>query len=559
MSTTQRAAGADYRARYLDLLDEKEREDAALSRRVGEVSALLERLARAVTAAGDRPLARRVESVCEALRLSPLDAALTRKLEGLREDLLPFMDARERDSRAVLVGLRVCADQLEPHLRGFRLRRAFKQLRRSLDQPDLCVGDGIAGLAAVQLKVLSTLASQTTPGNEEEPAATLDAPLPDPSDVAVIAPGTGASGGSVTASDADGSPREAVAQHADWSALADLLRRMLDLLELPASAREEAASLDRDLSDGLDEASAVAAVERLSELVTVCLCSLRREFSGFLDGVERRLDELLEALFGADALVRDAGEQRARLAGVMEEQLTRLRSETRAAGDLEVLKRSIETHLETLTENLGALGAQERTSADAAQTQLDAMRARLVELESESADARRALEAQRRLAHTDPLTGVANRLGFEAQSAAALTPEARDAGPVSVVMVDIDHFKQVNDTHGHDAGDRALGLVANILRSRVRASDVCARYGGEEFVVLLGGADARRAAAVVEQMRGFLESCGFNYKGVQVPLTASFGVAELAKGEAVEAALRRADAALYRAKETGRNRVVVAE
>jgi diguanylate cyclase len=133
----------------------------------------------------------------------------------------------------------------------------------------------------------------------------------------------------------------------------------------------------------------------------------------------------------------------------------------------------------------------------------------------------------------------------------------RDGAPLAVALGDVDHFKRVNDEFGHQAGDRALVLLAGILRKRLRHADFCARYGGEEFVLLLPATAREQAAAVIEQVRAYVAGCGFGYKGVPVPLTMSFGVTACTPEDAAPELLGRADAALYAAKRAGRNQVAV--
>ena len=154
-------------------------------------------------------------------------------------------------------------------------------------------------------------------------------------------------------------------------------------------------------------------------------------------------------------------------------------------------------------------------------------------------------------AATDPLTRALNRRGF----VELLDRAATSGAPFSLVMFDIDHFKSVNDTWGHDAGDAVLREVSALVRENVRETDTLARWGGEEFMVLSRHPEPDRARRMAERLR--MAVAGHGFTGVERTVTASFGVASAAAGEAPEALIRRVDAALYRAKESGRNRVVV--
>jgi two-component system, cell cycle response regulator len=168
-------------------------------------------------------------------------------------------------------------------------------------------------------------------------------------------------------------------------------------------------------------------------------------------------------------------------------------------------------------------------------------------------------EANERLteqASTDPLTGLANKRHFDQGLDASIEKARLLHRPLSVVMVDVDHFKKFNDTWGHQAGDEVLKQVAVVLRDGCRGSDIAARYGGEEFVLILPNANPKNACLVAERIRSKLEKTVVEFEGNSLSVTASFGIASLSTkdGEdAAESLLRRSDGALYRAKERGRN------
>ena len=160
-------------------------------------------------------------------------------------------------------------------------------------------------------------------------------------------------------------------------------------------------------------------------------------------------------------------------------------------------------------------------------------------------------------ASTDGLTGLANRRAFDTALANEFAQAARSGAEFSVALVDLDHFKRLNDTHGHLAGDDALRAVGRVLRTNVRSgSGTAARYGGEEFCVILPGTSREDAVVVAERIRRCVETM----EDGPVPVTASLGVATFpVDGTDALSLLASADAALYAAKETGRNRVVDAE
>jgi len=174
-------------------------------------------------------------------------------------------------------------------------------------------------------------------------------------------------------------------------------------------------------------------------------------------------------------------------------------------------------------------------------------------LRRQQEDRTRALE----LASHDPLTGLYNRRGFLEQALPVFSTSARSQRPLAVVMLDIDHFKRVNDVHGHEAGDRTLAAVADRLRGACRLGDIVARWGGEEFVMLLPETPGDRAHALAERLREVFATTAVTLRdGSSTHFTASFGVAMRNDAASLDDVLRAADAALYAAKHAGRDRVV---
>jgi diguanylate cyclase (GGDEF)-like protein len=174
---------------------------------------------------------------------------------------------------------------------------------------------------------------------------------------------------------------------------------------------------------------------------------------------------------------------------------------------------------------------------------------------------RAANERLERLASTDELTGVANRRAIDEALRRDLARADRDATPLSVIMIDVDHFKSVNDTWGHATGDAVLSAIGKLMRQLLRASDVAGRWGGEEFLCILPNTDGPGAMIVAERLRTTLPLNTVAGPRGPVQVTASFGVAAV-RGpgcrNASEGIMRRADSALYSAKEQGRDRIVVA-
>jgi diguanylate cyclase (GGDEF)-like protein len=155
-------------------------------------------------------------------------------------------------------------------------------------------------------------------------------------------------------------------------------------------------------------------------------------------------------------------------------------------------------------------------------------------------------------AATDPLTGIFNRLKFDEALGEAIARSERYSMPFSLVLYDVDHFKGINDTHGHQVGDQVLVRLSDLVSSHTRSPDLVARWGGEEFVILTHGLDLAMACRVAERMRIAIQQAPFERVGT---ISCSFGVAQYIVGDTAQSLLARADKALYRAKSLGRNRV----
>lgn len=178
----------------------------------------------------------------------------------------------------------------------------------------------------------------------------------------------------------------------------------------------------------------------------------------------------------------------------------------------------------------------------------------MVRLERLASELQTAKEVAEALSVTDVLTGLFNRLKLDRSFSEELTRCHRFGEAFSVILVDLDHFKGVNDTYGHQAGDSVLVDIAAILKANTREVDTVGRWGGEEFLILCPRTDGTGAGLLAEKIRASIDSHTFPGAG---HCTASFGVAEYVSGDTAETLTAKADQALYRAKDSGRNRVEV--
>ena len=227
-----------------------------------------------------------------------------------------------------------------------------------------------------------------------------------------------------------------------------------------------------------------------------------------------------------------------------------------------------DAHLEDVTSKLGKTEDREavrgiieslvQTASDIKRDNL-ALEARLISSKQEITQLQINLEAVRNESMTDPLTTLANRKFFDEALARSLSDAAATTEPLSLMLTDIDHFKQFNDTHGHLTGDQVLRLVAMSVKHNVKGQDTAARYGGEEFAIVLPRTSLREANAVADQIRRAVMSKELMKRSTGEHLgrvTVSIGVATHRRGDSVNSLIERADCCLYAAKRNGRNRVI---
>lgn len=257
-------------------------------------------------------------------------------------------------------------------------------------------------------------------------------------------------------------------------------------------------------------------------------------------------------------LIQDANMRLEQLSGLSRERLINSPVQTLfPAGSHELIKQHLAISHTSLLD-LDALGARgEPFPAEVSIARLSDDSDDVV-MEIRDVSHRKALEEQLVLLATqDSLTSALNRRAFNNEAQLALTRATRYRRPLSLAILDLDHFKQINDTHGHLAGDLALQQFADVCRITLREGDIFARFGGEEFVLLLSETDAAAAVVLLERLRQQVSALVLRHGTSSFSLHVSAGLAEWQPGDDLDSLFKRADQALYSAKSNGRNRVVV--
>src|SRR5690606_4731483 len=231
-----------------------------------------------------------------------------------------------------------------------------------------------------------------------------------------------------------------------------------------------------------------------------------------------------------------------------------LHREIQTAPDLASLKTKVQARLDSVAQQLLTFRAAEERRQSEQERRARELRQEVVTLRQRTDELSKLCADQENRLMLDSLTGVHSRYAYERRLEEEYQRWRRHGQPLTFSIWDIDHFKRINDAHGHDAGDRLLRGVADILGRHKRAGDFLARIGGEEFVLLLPETPAAMASAVVEKLRAAIATASFRHRGEAVPVTVSCGLTEFRDGDSAISAYERADRALYLAKERGRNR-----
>ena len=338
----------------------------------------------------------------------------------------------------------------------------------------------------------------------------------------------------------------------------DTLLGLLEELPLPERHRSQAEAMRERLAHGLNWYELLPILDDLAVLMLAITDSGQHEFEAYLKQLNERLEAFQGHLQVASDGHADSSTAARELDTQIREQVDGLQSSVQDAADLDSLKHVLESHLEGLLGTMDEHQQQRDQREQEVAARLKGLAERVANMEQEAQGYREHLEVQRQKALIDPLTGLPNRAAWSERLDFEVNAWLEHGNSLSLAMLDLDHFKRINDGYGHLAGDKVLKIIANVLRKRLRPTDFIARFGGEEFVLLMPNSSLADAMAVGNVLRAAIEACPFHFKGEPVTITVSMGVAQFQPGERSELVLKRADAALYRAKAAGRNQVQAA-
>ena len=570
-----------WKDKYLSSLEQQERLERRWELRLDLLRRGLVRSSLAAEGA-DKAVDQCMQEMRDILRRDDLDAALDGLIPRLEKAVLDSELRRQQRAGEATAALTRLVEQLQQLQPPREVRKALKALARQLHE-----ATGQTHQLPALLSQLSRLQGQTlellrTPAAEQpgllqrlfgsRGEAPEPAPAPAPIEVAQLPAASAPAAAPLPALDSLPLPPGLLAQDEDeaqrfalpgsepgYSAvaphIAESLLGLLAELELPARHQPQGEALRQRIQGQLNWYELVPVLDDLAVLVLAVSDSGQREFAGYLKQLNERLAAFIGTLSEAHEGYSESVESARDFDRQLREQVSGLQHSVQSAADLEALKQALETRLDGLLQTVSSHQRQRDSREAEVAQRLQSLVQRVAEMEREAQQFREHIEEQRQKSLLDPLTGLPNRAAWSERLELETARRLRYGGELLLAVLDVDHFKRINDGYGHLAGDRVLKIIAGELHKRLRKTDFIARYGGEEFVLLVPATPLDGGVQLLETLRAAIEACPFHFKGEPVTITLSAGLAEFRGEEAAEAVFERADQALYRAKASGRNRI----
>jgi len=335
------------------------------------------------------------------------------------------------------------------------------------------------------------------------------------------------------------------------------LIQLVERLDISPKMRAHAKALKSKLLKGISKEELPSILDNLIEL----LGQAQQQAENERQEVERFLLKLTKQLLELDGELEEIGVEGGNISSAsrsftqqVESHVSEVQTSVNESVELDGLKNTVTEQLQLLQERLKDHKDREEERISEFENRIDKLKDRIGEMESYSEELTKSVEEARAEAFKDALTSLNNRASFDAKLKQEFLRWSRYDFPMSLIVIDVDLFKNVNDTYGHLAGDKVLQVIGRLLKSGTREVDFPARYGGEEFVVLLPETDIQAAYKVAEKIRTMVEAKPFHSGDSQVTVTISAGIASFKKGDKRKQPFARADEALYKAKREGRNR-----
>jgi diguanylate cyclase len=360
----------------------------------------------------------------------------------------------------------------------------------------------------------------------------------------------------------DGKKIESSKASSDSEFNVENLLTLLDWITIPGKSQAKLDTLKQQLEQRDESADTGNLLRRISLTISNAYMEIQAELNeteGFLKKVTNQLNEITLQIADIETLENESFSNSVTLNSEMEKQIELIQTGVNEADTIEDIKKTIDTRIEVLQSNMDQFINVEQSRKKKSDSRHKELVERLSNMEDETEELRKCIEEERSKAYNDALTGIPNRMAFDERINEEYKRWQRYSNNLTLCLVDIDKFKGVNDTYGHKAGDIVLRTIAKKCASKIRNSDYFCRYGGEEFALILPETNLSAAITVAETLRDSIEQCSFQYGDKAVGITISCGLAQVKGKDTLDTVFKRADKALYKAKESGRNRCISEE
>ncbi|MFV3304997.1 diguanylate cyclase domain-containing protein [Pseudomonas sp. NY15181] len=538
------------------VLDSEQRRQQRIEQNIAALSQLAQQLlALELPAEVRKPLKHFARDIAARASSSRELPALLTELSGLQRRVLEHFDGADDEQRPGLLqrlfgGREAAADAPEEPLAAAAVvaqaplaEAAAVQVEFSAPAP--VAAEPVAEPVAAAISPVTAEAPAVSPEVTPGPALLDSLPLP-----------PGLFGQPAEAADPYALPPRpepgysAVAPHIEASLL-----HLLDEMHLPTTHQPQADALRARIHGSLNWYELVPVLDDLAVLVLSLNDSGQREFEGYLHQLNERLGAFLDGLQAVHDNHAGSSSSARTLDDSLREQVSGLKESVLEATDLEGLKLHVESRLQGLVMTMDQFREEREAREREVGERIQSLMTRVASMEEEARTFKANIEDQRQKAMTDALTGLPNRAALAERLEQEVARWERAGGDLLLAILDVDHFKRINDDFGHLAGDKVLKIIASELSKRLRKTDFIARYGGEEFVVLLPATPLEGGQRLLDLLRGAVEACPFHFKGERLVITCSAGLTAFRAGERSDVVFERADQALYRAKRGGRNRL----
>jgi diguanylate cyclase len=335
-----------------------------------------------------------------------------------------------------------------------------------------------------------------------------------------------------------------------------LLMQLLERLSLPANLTKQTTKIRHQIQAGIDQQDLPHVVDEIADIISALgsqAIAEKREYETFLKSLTARLSQLDKQVHISKDEETKSFQARHSLGLAVDKEVKGIISHIDVANDLQQLKSTVNQRLDLVNQHFDSYRQLDKTQFSQSQTQIQALKQRIHLMEQESIELRQTAMKARDQALKDPLTGIWNRQALNEVLDKEYTRWVRYKKPLSIILWDIDLFKNINDQYGHAAGDKVLKTIAQIFTSQIRDADFIARFGGEEFMGVFPETQLNDALFLANKVREKIAGSKFHYEDTAVSISVSAGLASFTEGDDIDEVFKRADKALYSAKESGRN------